>query len=303
MKRLSSVLAIATLAVAACAHRPPGDGATFDEAGLAVETFGDRGAPMIFIPGLSCGAWAWEATAKRFARDHVVYVVTLPGFDGRPPAGPSPLAAAEASVMALIDARKLARPILVGHSLGGTMAIHLAELHPDRIGGVVSVDGLPVFPRTEALLADQRPAYAERVKATIPRDPAAYAASQERYLNSVGGVIDPIVAKQLAGKAGASDPGSVANYLYDDLAADFRPALSRIAVPVLLVSPYNAPDFTVEGRTLPEAEKTAYYAGLMAGTPKVDVVSIAPARHFAMYDQPEKLDAAIRAYLATLPKR
>lgn len=39
---------------------------------------------------------------------------------------------------------------------------------------------------------------------------------------------------------------------------------------------------------------------LMAGTPKVGVISVSPTRHFAMFDQPQLVADAIRSYLNTL---
>jgi pimeloyl-ACP methyl ester carboxylesterase len=46
--------------------------------------------------------------------------------------------------------------------------------------------------------------------------------------------------------------------------------------------------------------KTEYYKSLMMGTPKVTVVPVSPARHFAMLDQPKQVNDAIRAYLKGL---
>ena len=296
MRRLA-LLAATVVLLAACASKPPGSPTTFDVSGIKVSKRGVAGSPLVFIPGLSSGAWAWDAMAERYARNHVVYVVTLPGFDGMPSAGPQPLATAESAVLAFLDDQRVERPVLIGHSLGGTIAIHLAETHPDRFAGVVSVDGLPVFPRTENIPPEQRAAYAARVRASIPLDPAAYGASQEVYMNSAGGVIDPFVGKQLAAKSSNSDPRSVADYLADDLTADFRPGLAALTAPVLVVSPYNAVDFTDQGRTLAEADKTAYVASLMKGTPQLTVVSISPSRHFVMFDQPDRLAAVIDQFL------
>ena len=49
-----------------------------------------------------------------------------------------------------------------------------------------------------------------------------------------------------------------------------------------------------------EAGKTGYYRMLLAGIEKLDVVSISPARHFVMFDQPEKFAAALDGALATM---
>ena len=55
----------------------------------------------------------------------------------------------------LIEERYLERPALIGHSLGGTLALSFAADHSDRIAGVVAVDGLPVFPGTEGMTGDR----------------------------------------------------------------------------------------------------------------------------------------------------
>jgi pimeloyl-ACP methyl ester carboxylesterase len=79
---------------------------------------------------------------------------------------------------------------------------------------------------------------------------------------------------------------------------DLRPGLARIKAPVLVIAPYFEPDASQIGVT--SAMKVEYYKSLMAGTPKVEVVPVSPARHFAMFDQPRQLNDAIRRYLKAL---
>jgi DNA-binding XRE family transcriptional regulator len=61
----------------------------FEIDGVLVERHGSRGRPLILIPGLASGSWVWQARSAPF-RDHALYVLTLPGFDGRPAAGANP---------------------------------------------------------------------------------------------------------------------------------------------------------------------------------------------------------------------
>ncbi len=111
---------------------------------------------MILIPGLASGAWVWRDSIAALQGEHRVYAVTLAGFDGRPAVKGDVLAQAAASLHALIASQRLDRPVLIGHSLGGTLALQFATTHSDLIAGVVAVDGLPVFPTTEAVPAAQR---------------------------------------------------------------------------------------------------------------------------------------------------
>ena len=205
----------------------------FEVGGMLVERHGQRGTPLILVPGLVSGAWVWQDTLRRFAGEHVIYVVTLPGFDGRAPAPGKPMEAAQQALRELIVSRKLAKPVLIGHSLGGTLAIALAEQEPDLVGGVVTIDGLPVFPTTEGVPLAQRAQMAEGIKA-----------------------------------------------------------------PVLVIAPYF--DVDAEGAGITQDMKTGYYKSLMQGTPQVSVVAVSPARHFAMFDQPQQVADAIRAYLQSL---
>jgi pimeloyl-ACP methyl ester carboxylesterase len=276
----------------------------FEIDGVLVERHGtdraNRGRPLILIPGLASGGWVWQETVRAFSGDRAVYVLTLPGFDGRPAAGATPFATAQAAVLKLIAQRRLDKPVIVGHSLGATMAIALAEEQPAAIGGVVAIDGLPVFPGTQDMTPAQRQAMAEGMKARVAgAKPDAFAAQQQAYMRTAG-VVDMGKADDLAKLTGRSDPASVAQYMADDLKLDLRPGLKNIQAPVLLIAPWFDLDNTVQGQAITEDIKRDYYRALMAGTPKLDVVTVAPARHFAMIDQPQAVNDAIRAYLSRL---
>jgi pimeloyl-ACP methyl ester carboxylesterase len=79
---------------------------------------------------------------------------------------------------------------------------------------------------------------------------------------------------------------------------DLRPALPKISAPILLIAPYFEAD--ASARELTAETKKAYYAALMEAAPKAEVVMVAPARHFAMIDQPEQVNDAIRRFLKSL---
>ena len=270
----------------------------FELRGVLVERHGSGGRPLILIPGLVSGSWAWQDTIRAFARDHVVYVLTLPGFDGRPAAGANPLANARSAVEDLIASRHLERPVIVGHSLGGTLALAVAEDRPTGVGGVVSIDGLAVFPGTEDLPPAARPQAAERIRSGMAAAQGdAFANQQQSYMRTIG-VLDMDMADELARLSARSDPGSAGRYAADLMALDLRPGLKNITAPVLVISPFYDQDGAAQGLT--DKDKAGYYAALMAGTPKLQVVSVAPARHFAMFDQPDQVDAAIRTFLQAL---
>ena len=268
----------------------------FEVRGVLVERHGNGGRPLILIPGLASGSWVWQDTIRAFAADHTIYVLTLPGFDGRPAAGPAPLANARAAIEQLILSRRLDKPVLIGHSLGSTLSLAVAEDRPGAVGGVIGIDGLPVMPGTEQMPAPARAQAAQRMQAAMASQaPATFASQQQAYMRTTG-VLDMGTAEELAKLSARSDPASAGQYVADDVALDLRPGLTSITAPVLMLVPF----YDQDNPGLGESEKVAYYRSLMDGTPRLQVTAIAPARHFAMIDQPDMVNAAIGAFLKSL---
>jgi len=269
--------------------------ATFDSGTLAFEQLSDKGPPLIFIPGLGSGPWVWRDSAARLRKDHAVYLITPPGFDGREPVPGATLETLARDLHTLIETRNLKQPVLVGHSLGGTLGLLFAADHSDLIGGVIAVDGLPVFPGTERMTGDRSP-LAQQARAQLEgQTPEQFAAYQLAYMRQFG-VIDEASAGRLAAETSRSNPRATADFAAQLLMLDLRPRLGSIKVPVIEISPFHAPDFAAMG--VDEAGKTNYYRVLLQGVEKLEVISVSPARHFVMFDQPEKFAAALDQALA-----
>jgi pimeloyl-ACP methyl ester carboxylesterase len=276
----------------------------FEVDGVLVERHGapSAGRPLILIPGLASGSWVWQDTIRAFGGQHPVYVLTLPGFDGRPPAGPAPFAAARGALEQLLaqlgSGGRPDKPVIVGHSLGGILGLAAAQDRPALLGGVVSIDGLPVMPGSEDVAPAQRAQFAEGMRARVANQaPAAFAAQQQAYMRTIG-VLDMGKADDLARLSARSDPASVGQYVADALMLDLRPGLNKIQAPVLVLAPYF--DLDAQQRGLLESTTLDYYRALMEGTPRLQVATVAPARHFAMIDEPKKVEDAIRAFLKSL---
>jgi pimeloyl-ACP methyl ester carboxylesterase len=288
--------AASALALLTPAFSPAGAAPANYQAGtLAVEQLAGKGPPLIFIPGLASGSWTWKADAERLSKRHTVYLVTVPGFDGRKAVPGTTLETLAQDLDKLIADQHLDRPVLIGHSMGGTLALSFAAEHSDRIAGVVAVDGLPVFPGTENMTGDRSP-LAQGARAQLEsQTPEQFAAYQQTYMKRVG-AIDEAAASRIAEFSSRSDPRAVADFAAQLLMLDLRPKLPAIQVPVIEISPYYEADFAPMG--INEDGKTNYYRMLLGGVEKLDVLSVSPARHFVMFDQPEKFSAALDQALA-----
>ena len=103
-----------------------------------------QGAPVIFIPGFTCPGSVWDATVDAIKTDHECHVITIAGFAGVPASGVDPiLAGVRDQLIDYIKDKQLNHPIIVGHSIGGVLALWLAEKEPTLVSKLVVVDTLP----------------------------------------------------------------------------------------------------------------------------------------------------------------
>ncbi len=286
-------------AVAAAVPVLPNADSQFDAGSLHVLKFG-RGAPVVLLPGLTTGPWEFADIIRRLSPRYTIYAVDLPGFDGRPPSTPLLFDRVTRDFWTMLDAQKIARPVIIGHSLGGTLSIALGEQHPERLRGIVAIDGLPILPGLERATPEQRAGYAVQAAGQIAGESHQQLLDYEtKYMTTAGGVLDPALAPQLAELEARSDPAAVAQWLKEDMTTDLRADLPRISVPLVEIAPYNAPDVTGSPNPYTEDQKVAYYRTLLAGAPHVQVLSISPSRHFATIDQPDRVFAIIDAFLSS----
>lgn len=122
------------------------------------------GAPIVLVHGLAgnLGHYAY-GVVDRLAASHRVIALDRPGSGHSPRArgARANLRAQGDTVAAVIAALQLERPLLVGHSLGGAVALATALDHPDRVGGLALIAPLthPVSKRPDVfrLLALRSP--------------------------------------------------------------------------------------------------------------------------------------------------
>lgn len=111
---------------------------------------GPRNAdPIVLIHCFTCAIDWWDATMPLLARDHRVVALDLLGHGGseKPDAGYSIPEQADLMAAALgrLGVRKAE---VVGHSLGGTVAVALAQRHPQAVERVVIIDTAPDHSRS-----------------------------------------------------------------------------------------------------------------------------------------------------------
>ena len=258
---------------------------------ISVEVVG-QGPDLILIPGLASSRETWRATAERLQGRYRLHLVQVNGFAGEPAranaAGPVLVPVAEA-IDAYIKDRALAPAVVVGHSLGGTIILWLAEHHPEDLKKALAVDALPFFAAVmmgPGVTAAQVTPMAEAMRRAPPLPPEA---NGKMLANLVTGPGD---LGMIGRWSQASDPRVVQNALADDLELDLRPGLAAVHTPTVLLYPDNV------SLGAPSGAMDALYKGAFAAAPSVRPVRIDGSRHFIMLDQPTAFAAQLDAFLA-----
>ena len=120
-----------------------------DHVKLEVLDWGGSGPALIFLPGLGATAHDFDKFAPLFTTKHHVYGITRrgAGFSDKPKPTISNYAADQLGndVIAVMDALRIVRPVLAGHSIAGSELSSVGSRYPAKISGLVYLDAAYVY--------------------------------------------------------------------------------------------------------------------------------------------------------------
>lgn len=239
------------------------------------------GPDVILIPGLAASRGVWNGTAAA-TPGYRYHLIQVAGFAGTPAAGNArgavvaPLAQ---EIARYIAAKGLQRPAIVGHSMGGTVAMMLAARHPTRVGKVMVVDMLP---QPAGILGSST----SGVRGLA--DSLRGLSSTPGGRRLVESAIRMFGAPEPPGSR--SDPDVVARATHELAILDLTPELPKIVAPMTVV--YASLDETRR------ASDDARYRNGYAARRGTRLVRIDKSGHMIMYEQPTRFRAVLKAFLA-----
>ena len=212
---------------------PPGAAPARPAGRLHVSTRGGTGVPLVLLHGFAADSQGWAPLEKALGPDRALIRVDLPGH-GRSPRWPvAGFAALARIVVEAFDeaTRALGRVDVLGHSLGGALALALADVRPRRIRSLALIAPAGLGPEIDA------PALAGIARATRPESLAPWLRRLTATPEGIGDDYVRAVMRQRADPALRAYQADLAEALFPDgvQAFDLRPALSRTGCPATLV--------------------------------------------------------------------
>lgn len=104
----------------------------------------EHSTPLVFLHGLFGSSANWRSIVKRFESAYRILVPDLRNHGRSPHHDDVSYSAQALDVVQLLDDAGAAQALIVGHSMGGKVAMHLALHYADRVAGMVCVDIAPV---------------------------------------------------------------------------------------------------------------------------------------------------------------
>jgi pimeloyl-ACP methyl ester carboxylesterase len=293
-RRFSFRAAFAAIALGLLGASAGALAAPFESTRISVRAEG-AGPDVVLIPGLNSSPRVW-AEMVRAVPGYRYHLVQVSGFAGQPKGGNTegPVAAPVAEeIDRYIKEAGLQQPAVIGHSMGGTIGMMLAERHPADLSRLMVVDMYPFlgafFGGPGATVAAVEP-IADKVAAGIRS--ATPDERSKRAVETINGMVNNEAMRPAAIEDSMRSDVDVGARAYRELiVTNLIPTLQKITVPttVLYAQPKSVP--------VSAEQFDSYYKGAYSPVPKLTLKRIPDSSHFIMWDQPARFQAEVQAFL------
>jgi pimeloyl-ACP methyl ester carboxylesterase len=271
MKILTTVLLLGLFVGSATVARA----ATVDGTTIHWTSHGSGGETIILVHGWTCDESSWREQVPVVSRNHRVITLDLPGHGkSGMPKGPFTMELFARAVEAVRAEAKADRVFVVGHSMGTPVIRKYALMYPDRVKGLVLVDGLVQVPTAPVQVG----------QAGRGPLPVITVAARETMIKGMFGpattpALQQHILKMMLGTAEATAAGAMTATWDQSQWSD-----QKITAPVLAVYAGAKPLATEQ------AVKTMYPAAQYATIPET--------AHFLMMEKPVEFNRLLLEFVA-----
>lgn len=281
MRKLVILLVITTCT--ACAGSSPDrqavrEATAPDGERIAYEVHGAGDTALVFIHGWMCNRNHWRHQLEAFQDKYTVAALDLAGHGQSSRSRKNwTLASLAKDVVTVVNALEVRRIVLIGHSMGGPVAVMAADELPGRVAGIIAVDAMK---RPGAV---RSPAARAQMMQSFTQDFAAFTARFVRahYFHPAS---DPALAEEVAKEMAAGDQA---------IALALVTALEELDAVKILKMADGVPLGFINSDA-PGTDK----AEIMRLRPTARIVEMPNVRHFPMLEDPNAFNQVLQTFLA-----
>ncbi len=255
-----------------------------DANGIRIHYLRTGGAkpPVVLLHGLMGSGACWTPLARALEGEFDVVMPDARGHgDSSAPHHGYRYDDHASDVMGLIRGLHLARPVLVGHSMGGMTAAVVASRGALLLRGLILVDPTFLSPERQREVRDSDVADQHRRDLGLRRSDLV-AQARARHPRRSPEIVELLAEARLKTRMGAFDVLTPPN-------PEYRDVVRAIDVPSLLVIGDSSPVVTLEMAT-----------ELRSLNPRVRIEQVQDAGHGLPFDQPERLGQVVASFLREL---
>lgn len=255
-----------------------------------------QGDPILLIPGLASSGSVWEETVDILKKDYECHILTLAGFADQKPMllenGYLPVI--EKELITYIQKELHKKPIVVGHSLGGFLALSIASSEPDLLKEIIIVDSYPFMAAAynpNASVENILPQAKQTRDMIISTSDSIFIQQQNITMPTM--ITDPEHINTAIAWSLQSDRETVAQAMFELMTTDLRKEVEKVKIPILVLgSWYGAKDYGITK----EMVKTNYENQFLKATDcKIEMAET--AKHFIMWDEPTWFINSVKSFI------
>lgn len=265
---------------------------------IAYADLGEGEIPLVLIHGLSGYIPMWKKNIGALAARHRVIAVDLPGYgkSDKPRASYSMSFFAE-TIRGLLDVLGVPKAVLVGHSMGGQVSMHVALQAPERVHALVlsSPAGIETFSASEAAFLRSLVTPAFTYYATNSTIRARHEVNFRTMPADAGFLVSDRIALRSARKFKAYChviKHSVRGMLDEPVHAQ----LHRLGAPTLIL--FGDTDKLIPNPVLHRGTAAALVQAELSRMPDTRFVLLSHAGHLAQFEAAEAWNDAVLAFAA-----
>ncbi|WP_284463225.1 alpha/beta hydrolase [Chryseobacterium sp.] len=190
---------------------------------------------LLFIPGFASSGEVWNETTAKFEKDFTCYTLTMAGFAGAKPEADPTFKDWEKGIAAYIKDHKIQKPVIIGHSMGGGLALAIAADYPELVGKIIIVDTLP------CLAAISNPAFTSKENNDCSAMISTFTAMPDEQFKKMQNqsiprlLADTSMQDTVIGWSMKSDRKTFAKMFCDFSNTDLRETIKNIQCPSLIL--------------------------------------------------------------------